>query len=130
VPEDLRDQCLVANLRDQVLTVHTTGAAWATRMRFFAPDLLPKLNRLADFAPVREIRVRVTSPAVLPDPTPVITRRPNAPNGAALNELAMSLDYGVLKAAILRLARHAAPAGETRDPSQSTREGDTDSSHA
>jgi hypothetical protein len=98
-------------------------------MRFLAPDLLPKLNRLADFAPVREIRVRVTSPAVLSDPAPATTRRPNAPDGAALNELAKSVDYGELKAAILRLARHAAPPDEMRPASQSARDDGEETPH-
>jgi hypothetical protein len=126
VPEDLRDQCLVVNLRDQVLTVHTSGAAWATRLRFLAPDLLPKLNRLSDFAPIREIRVRVTPPAVLSEETPTSTRRPQSPDGAALNELATSLDYGELRDAILRLARHAITGDKLRTSSHSKTEQDLD----
>ena len=50
LPQDLASECRVANVRDQVLTVHINNAAWATRLRFLTGEsLLPNLNRLADF---------------------------------------------------------------------------------
>jgi hypothetical protein len=105
LPEDLAFKCLVANLRDHVLTVHTYNAVWATRFRFLIPKLLPKLNQLADFSAVREIRVRVVPQAGLPD-EPVF-ERPAPPDAKSLESLARTVDYPELKAAILRLARHA-----------------------
>ena len=50
----------VANIRGQRLTVHATSAAWATRLRFRLPELLPLLRRLEDFSNVEDIRVRTT----------------------------------------------------------------------
>jgi hypothetical protein len=105
LPEDLAFKCQVANLRDHVLTVHTDKAVWATRFRFLIPKLLPKLNLLADFSAVRDIRVRVVPQAGRPDePEP---QRPTPPDAKSLEALARTIDYPELKAAILRLARHA-----------------------
>jgi hypothetical protein len=114
LPAELGSECQVANVRDHVLTVHLTTAAWATRFRFLVPDLLPRLNQLADFANVREVRIKV-APVVPIAASPSATGRPlPAPDAGALTRLADALDYGELKEAILRLARH----GTTRPDAQ------------
>ncbi|MDE0056072.1 MAG: DciA family protein [Gammaproteobacteria bacterium] len=48
----------VANKRGAILTVHATSAAWATRLRFRVPELLPALRRLQDFSNIEQIRIR------------------------------------------------------------------------
>ena len=50
----------VANIRGDRLTVHASSAAWATRLRFRVPELLPALRQLADFANVEEVSIRAT----------------------------------------------------------------------
>ena len=40
--------------------MHASSAAWATRLRFRIPELLPELRRLEDFSKVEEIRIRAT----------------------------------------------------------------------
>jgi hypothetical protein len=107
LPQDLASECRVANVRDQVLTVHINNAAWATRLRFLIPGLLPNLNRLADFTAVNEIRLKVVP--VVSDVTPTVTDtmelRP--PDRVPLLELANRIDDAELRGAILRLAAHA-----------------------
>ena len=48
----------VASIRGERLTVHASSAAWATRLRFRLPELLPALRRLADFSNVEEVSIR------------------------------------------------------------------------
>jgi hypothetical protein len=107
LPQDLASECRVANVRDQVLTVHINNAAWATRLRFLIPGLLESLNRLADFTSVTEVRLKVV-PLVLDvahSPSRVETLR--APARFPLLDLANGIDDGALQRAILRLAAHA-----------------------
>jgi hypothetical protein len=107
LPQDLASECRVANVRDQVLTVHINNAAWATRLRFLVPGLIESLRRLADFTSVDEIRLKVV---------PVADVRPSArnaedrrqPDSVPLLELAGTIDDAGLKGAILRLAAHGA----------------------
>ena len=107
LPQDLASECRVANVRDQVLTVHINNAAWATRLRFLTEALLPNLNRLADFTAVNEIRLKVVP--VVTDVAPAVPRatelRP--PDRVPLLELANGIDDAGLRNAILRLAAHA-----------------------
>jgi hypothetical protein len=111
LPSELRSACQVANVRDHLLTVHILNAAWATRFRFLIPDLLPRINRLADFAAVREIRVKVVPEgSAAPSDAHPVDRAP--PDSQALRALADTLEYGELKDAILRLARHGEAAAQ------------------
>lgn len=117
LPGELGSSCQVANVRDHLMAVHICNAAWATRFRFLIPDLLPRLNQLADFAAVREIRIRVAPVADLASAhhAHAVERAP--PDAEVLSALADTLEYGDLKDAILRLARHGRGSGEgTQEP--------------
>jgi hypothetical protein len=103
LPQEVAAECRVANVRDQLLTVHINSAAWATRLRFLIPALLPGLNRLADFSAVSEVRLAVVPIADgLVAPQRAQTVRP--PDQASLLELADGIDHADLRDAILRLA--------------------------
>jgi len=105
LPHDLASECRVANVRDQVLTVHINNAAWATRLRFLVPGLIESLRRLADFTSVDEIRLKVVPVADVASPAHGTEKR-RPPDGVPLLELASSVDHADLRGAILRLAAH------------------------
>lgn len=109
LPAEVARECHVANVRDHVLTVHLTTAAWATRFRFLAPEVLSELNRLADFAAVRDFRIKVAPVSAPGAKASDDHRERQPPDGRALARFADDLDYGELREAILRLARHAGP---------------------
>jgi hypothetical protein len=60
LPESLRHQCRVTTIRDGCVTVVCDNAASATRLRFEAPELLSKLQELADFRAATQIQIRVS----------------------------------------------------------------------
>ena len=62
LPPSLAPHCHVGDLRGGRLTIHVSGPAWATRLRLALPQLEPALKGLADFAAVREIKVRAHTP--------------------------------------------------------------------
>jgi hypothetical protein len=59
LPEGLRSQCRVTDVRGSVIQVTCRSAAAATRLRFLAPEVLTALNALADFRAATEIRIKV-----------------------------------------------------------------------
>lgn len=122
LPREMGAQCQVANVRDHILSVHINNAAWATRFRLLLPDLLPRLNQLADFAAVTEIRLKVEpfgqqSVGLQAMRDGVHTSRPNPPHRKTLTDLAGTLQYDQLREAILRLASHADLPTTTHDSS-------------
>ena len=60
LPPEEASRFEVANIHGQRLTVHASSAAWATRLRFRIPELLPALRRLADFSKVEKVSIRAT----------------------------------------------------------------------
>lgn len=44
LPADLAPHCLSAHLRDQLMVLHTDSPAWATRLRYVAPQLISVLR--------------------------------------------------------------------------------------
>jgi hypothetical protein len=61
LPEPLRDDCRVSDVRGGIVIIACRTAASATRLRFMSDELLGELRQLADFSQAREIRVRVTA---------------------------------------------------------------------
>lgn len=62
LPPRLAPHCRVADLRGRCLTIHVSASSWATRLRAELPAVEPALKALADFADVREIRIRAWAP--------------------------------------------------------------------
>ncbi len=112
LPTEVAPHVDVASQQDGLLSLHADSAAWATRLRFLVPTLLPRLRPLADFAGVKDIRIRVAPNLTQGDATmeaPAVNQPPSPPDARSLQALADSLEYDQLKAAILRLAQHAGP---------------------
>lgn len=126
LPQKVGAECRVANVRDHILSVHINTAAWATRFRLLIPDLVPRLNQLADFAAVTEIRLKVESFGQQSVSSPAMRDRvhkdrPNRPHRKTLTDFADTLQYDQLREAILRLASHADVRTTTHNPSHDDR---------
>lgn len=59
LPATLAKGVSVTDIRGTYLTVSCRNASIATRLRFQAPELLPRLGALAHFAEVRELKIKV-----------------------------------------------------------------------
>lgn len=91
------------------LTVQTDSAAWATRLRYLAPQLLRCLQQLPPFAEARRIEIHIA-----PVGTPAATKKPQpahlSPDSAYLIEVyAATVTDPHLRAALQRLARRGKP---------------------
>lgn len=63
LPRQMRSQCQVTDLRGPSLLVSCSSAAIATKLRFLAPQLLPRLKTLGHFSELKELQIRVSSAA-------------------------------------------------------------------
>jgi hypothetical protein len=57
----LRHQVEVSDIKGSRLIINCRSAGVATKMRFIAPDLVPKLNALSAFSRVDELVLKVLS---------------------------------------------------------------------
>lgn len=101
--------CRVANLEQGVLTLHSDGPGWTTRLRFEAPRLLRTLRQEPGFSALSEIRLRQPP---LPTETPPPSRpaaKLSAATGEHLRAVAAMTEIPSLREALLRLAARATP---------------------
>lgn len=105
IPAPLNDQITVASLADGVITIHTTSAAWAARLRFKIPDMLKSLEQEADGNSVKTIRIKVKPPV---DPPPESRQKPviSPDTARLLQNVAESISDADLREALLRLSRN------------------------
>lgn len=107
---ELAPHCYVSQIEDTQLVVFVDSAAWATRLRFQAAQLLPVLRTANPaFSQVARIRVSIVSHTRTRE---VPTNRPDGPvmsenNANIINTLSDGIDDPSLQQALRRLARHA-----------------------
>ena len=61
VDGQLRHQIAVSDIKGSRLIIQCRNAGIATKMRFLAPDLIPKLNTLSAFSRIDELVLKVLS---------------------------------------------------------------------
>lgn len=105
LPAALRAHCAVGAVADQTLVVCADSAAWASKLRFHAPTLLPKLRELPGLEDLQQLRVKVAPP--MPAATAAVTgRRPlmSAAGARMIDGCAQAVRDPSLKQALQRLA--------------------------
>ncbi|HXF08680.1 MAG TPA: DUF721 domain-containing protein [Candidatus Acidoferrales bacterium] len=103
LPEPLDQHCVLANVRGDTAVLAADSAAWASRLRYLAPALLPRLVDLG--LSVTRVEVVVMPPPALPaKPTPRRVCPPSAEIGRALAAWAARAPDEALSRALLKLA--------------------------
>ena len=106
---ELAPHCYLSTINDTELTVFVDSAAWATRVRFQVPQLIPILRTVSPvFAKLENIRIKVLTQnsemasSVSQHIGPTMSKE----NANGINSLSESIDDPALQEALLRLARH------------------------
>ena len=100
--------CKVANYRENTLYLHVDSPAWATRLRFATPSLVPKLQQSKELAGLKDIQIYQAK--IIPPHKPkkkAIKKRLSKDTADQLNCLADCVTDEKLAKALKRLARHA-----------------------
>jgi hypothetical protein len=101
LPSPLDEHCLHASLESGELSLVTDSPVWASRLRFFTPQLERDLD--SRHGSISECRVRVQPCTVAPSPAPV--RKLSSRAARHLMEAAEGIDDAPLAAALRRLAK-------------------------
>jgi hypothetical protein len=111
IDAELAPHCHISGLDETVLCIYVDSAAWATRLRFQIPQLIPVLRRSNPvFSKLDNVQVKILTQRgdtrqPQPPPGPVMSLE----NSNIINSLSESIDDPSLQQALLRLARHARP---------------------
>jgi len=61
LPPTLQRDCQVIEVQGPIVVISCRNSASATKLRFLAPELAPRLAELSSFHGAREIRIRVSA---------------------------------------------------------------------
>lgn len=102
LPDDLAAHCVSARLHDGTLVLHTDAAAWATRIRFLAPQLSGVLR--PEYRTLQRVKVRLLGDTPRgPKPVTKAIRSPAA--AEIIHTSAAHATSEPLRDALRRLAR-------------------------
>jgi hypothetical protein len=106
LPPPLNEHCSVLNIRDAALVLAADSPVWASRLRYYSPQLVKQLTG-EQTVTVRTVRVRVQPPTkpFVPQrrqPSPRLSSR----GAAIIRQAAGGVSDPGLKSALLRLARN------------------------
>jgi hypothetical protein len=107
---ELAAHCHLANIRDNTLVLAADSAAWATRCRYLAPQLLQKIRSNRDLSGIDNIRVKITTPPSPADTSHSIRRAyMSETTSECINQCAESIDDPHLSSALRQLAKRKRP---------------------
>jgi hypothetical protein len=105
LPATLKPQLLAAVLTDKALTLWVNSPAWASRLRYLAPQLMRQLRQQG--LAIEHLHPRIIPPRAAMQPS---RRRRVAglseKSAEILRQTAESLEAGPLREALRRLSRH------------------------
>ncbi len=108
LPDPLDRHCVLANVRGATAILAADSAGWASRLRYLAPGLLPRLVDMG--LAVSRIEVVVIPPTMPPDRPPrQVTSAPSPEVALALESFAARTEDAGLAAVLRRLASRAKP---------------------
>lgn len=110
--EELAQHCYISTIENVALTVYVDSAAWATRLRFQVPQLIPQLRNVNPvFSKLERVHVKVLTQSSPVTVQPLHATGPtmNSENANGINNLSNSIDDPALRQALQHLARNARP---------------------
>jgi len=103
LPDEVAHHCVAAEIEDHALRLLADSAGWATRLRYFARDLVRRLR--ADGVGVATLEVRVLPPDTRTDRLPGRAVPHSDDAAVCLEHTAAGIDDPALRAALQRLGR-------------------------
>jgi hypothetical protein len=106
MPPQFSAHCMLANINNHIIIVHTDNASYASLLRFQAATLCKAISQHTPQNVTKlEVKVKPSFQTIQPSQAPPISLPSNAAN--ALNQTASSLDDGPLKTALQKLAQRS-----------------------
>lgn len=105
LPMPVREHCRLGQIRDNTLIIFVDSAAWATRLRFMATQIVKQLQR-DDSVTLNRLEVRIL-PQNMPSTSAAPVRAParlSVENANLISSLARGVDDDKLSRALQRLA--------------------------
>ncbi|MBK8161941.1 MAG: DUF721 domain-containing protein [Gammaproteobacteria bacterium] len=104
LPPQLGPHCQIGGIVRESLILHADSAVWASKLRYYCPQLLADLCQQPDFRQISEIRVKVVPQQTVQSSRQPVRRRMPSSATRLLLAVAAATPPSPLKEALLRLA--------------------------
>lgn len=105
--ETLRDHCQIVSILDSTLIIVADSSAWLTRLRFFLPELLPRLRQYPSLAHIKTISCKVMPISYPKTKTPTRAILSLSPETSALlQNIASKIQHEALRKSLEKIASH------------------------
>ncbi|MGE0370515.1 MAG: DciA family protein [Gammaproteobacteria bacterium] len=104
LPPPFGPHCQIGGIVRQTLILHADSAAWASKLRYYCPQLLADLCQQPDFRQISDIRVKVVPHQTVQSSRQPVRRRMPPSATRLLLAVAAATPASPLKEALLRLA--------------------------
>jgi len=106
LPAIIQENCAIASFQNKILTVLTTNAHWATRLRYQTQRLKQQLQKHPEFLGIEKIVVKVSpKPYKREEEVHCLTMSPQT--AQIITEAAEHIQHSALRAALTKLASHS-----------------------
>jgi len=107
LPENLARQCQPGNIvGNDTLFIYVNSPVWATRLRYFSPELIKRLQNHPGTKNICHIRIAVNPVTIIQTPDNKSHRYLSQENATLLHHAADTAASPRLSAALQRLAKH------------------------
>jgi len=115
LPDSSKPHCLSAQLKYELLIVHTDSSAWAAKLRFQLATLLPTLRRQAGYHAVTKVSIRIQPPQASRTKKHAV-KNMDQRTAQQIRELASAIRDETLRQTWLKLANNAQSDPELINP--------------
>lgn len=112
LPDNSKSHCLSAQLKYDVLIVHTDSSAWASKLRFQLASLLPTLRRQAGYHAATKVSIRIQPPQASRTSHKHTVSNMDQQTAQQIRELASAIRDETLRQTWLKLAENASSSPE------------------
>ena len=116
LPDSSKSHCLSAQLKYDVLIVHTDSSAWAAKLRFQLATLLPTLRRQAGYHAATKVTIRIQPPQASRKSHKHTVSNMDQQTAQQIRELASAIRDETLRQTWLKIAENASSASELDKP--------------
>lgn len=110
LPQELKNHCHVANLREGNLILATPSPTWYHKLRFVKPELLSEARKIPKFSGIKSIDIITQPEEIVEDPKTEVESNPMSPvsqdTAEGIKTAAKNIKHESLSKILQKIATH------------------------
>ena len=103
----LNKHCILANYSNNIFTLHADSSIWASKLRYYIPDILDFMQHECHLDTLKTIRIKVKPTTVKTVKLPARRLTLSTKSSKFIKDIANSMTDHELRASLLKLTKHS-----------------------